>query len=47
MTEPITNLILEISLLNTEIYIKITNLMKVHLDELEEFRLKQDRMRND
>ena len=45
-TENITNLILEIALLNTEIDIKVNNLVKVHLNELEELRL-QDRRRND
>ena len=38
-TEHITNIILEIALLNTEIDIKVNNLVKVHLNELEELRL--------
>ena len=46
-TDHITNLILEIALLNTEIDIKVNNLVKVHLNELEELRLKQDKRRND
>ena len=40
MTEHITNLITEIALLNTEIYIKVKNLVKVHLNELDELILK-------
>ena len=47
MTEHITNLILEIALLNTEIDIKVNYLVKVHLNELEELRLKQDKRRKD
>ena len=46
-TEHITNLILEIALLNTDIDIKVNNLVKVYLNELEELRLKQDKRRND
>ena len=46
-TEHITNLILEIALLNTEIDIKVNNFVKVHLNELEELRLKQDKRMND
>ena len=38
--------ILEIALLNTQIDIKVTNLVEVHLNELEELRLKQDKRRN-
>ena len=41
MTEHVTNLILEIASLNTEIDIKVSNLLKVHLNELEELRLKK------
>ena len=40
MTEHITNLITEIALLNTEINIKVNNLVKVHLNELDELILK-------
>ena len=40
-TEHITNLILEIALLNTDINININNLVKVHLNELDKLRLKQ------
>ena len=40
MTEHVTNLILEIALLNTEIDIKVNNLVKVDLNELEELRQK-------
>ena len=40
MTEHITNLITEIALLNTEINIKVKNLVKVHLNELAELILK-------
>ena len=36
MTEHIISLIFEITLLNTEIYIKVNNLVKVHLNELDE-----------
>ena len=46
MTEHITNLILEISLLNTEIDIKVKNLVKVHLNELKDQRQKQDNRKN-
>ena len=46
-TEHITNLILEIALLKTEIDTKVNNLVKVHLNELEELRLKKDKMRYD
>ena len=47
MTEHITNLILEIALLNTKIYIKVKNLVKVHVNEIEELRLKQEKKRKD
>ena len=47
MTEHITNMISEIALLNTEININFNNLVKVHLIDLDELRLKQDKMRND
>ena len=40
MTEYITNLIKEIALLNTKINIKAKNLVKVHLNELDELILK-------
>ena len=40
MTEYITNLITETALLNTEINIKAKNLVKVHLNELDELILK-------
>ena len=43
MTAHISNLISEIARLNTEINIKVNNYVK----ELDELRLKQDRMRND
>ena len=43
LTEHIINLILEIALLNTEIYIKVNNLEKVHLNKLEE--LKQNKIK--
>ena len=46
-TEHITNIILEIALLKTEIDIKVNNLVKVHLNELEELRLKKYKMRYD
>ena len=39
-TELITNLISEISFLNTEIIIKVNNLVKVNSNELDELRLK-------
>ena len=39
--------ILEIALLKTKIYIKVNNFVKVHLNELEELRLKQDKRRYD
>ena len=39
--------ILEIALLKTEIDIKVNNFVKVHLNELEELRLKQDKRRYD
>ena len=40
VTEHIYNLISEITLLNTEIYIKISNLVKVHLNKLDEPKIK-------
>ena len=40
MTEHITNLITETALLNTEINIKAKNIVKVHLNELDELILK-------
>ena len=46
MTEHITNLITEIALLNPEINIKVNNLVKVHLNELDELILKKDKMKN-
>ena len=46
-TEHITNLISEITLLNTGIKIKVNNLVKVHLNELDEPSQKQDKTRND
>ena len=36
MTEHITDLIAKIALLNTEIIIKDNNLVKIHLNELDE-----------
>ena len=42
MTEYITNLITETALLNTEINIKVNNLVKLHLHELDELKLKSD-----
>ena len=38
-----TYLISEISLLNNEIYIKFNNFVKVHINELGELRVKQDK----
>ena len=46
MTEHSTNLIFEMSLLNNKIDIKVYNLVKVQLNELEEHRLEQDKRRN-
>ena len=46
-TEHITNLIMEIALLKTKIDNKFNNLMKVHLNELEELRLNQIKRMND
>ena len=40
MTEHITNLITKIDLLNTEINIKVKNLLNIHLHELDELLLK-------
>ena len=40
MTEHITNLITEIALLNTEINIKVNNLVKIHLNSFDELILK-------
>ena len=40
MTENITNLITKIAPLNTEINIKVNNLVKIHLNELDELILK-------
>ena len=47
MTVHVNNLILEIAFLNTEIDIKVNNWVKVHFNELEELRLRQDTRRND
>ena len=38
MTEHIMNLITKIALLNTEINIKVNNLVKIYLNELDELR---------
>ena len=46
MTEHITYLISEITVLNTEINIKVKNIVQVHLYKLGELRLNQDKMRN-
>ena len=45
--EHIINLIWEIALLNIEIDNNVNNLVKLHLNELEELRLKQDKRRNE
>ena len=45
MTEHITYVISEIAILNTEIIIKVNNIVIVHLYKLSEPRLKQDKMR--
>ena len=45
ITEHIVDLILEIALLNTEIDIKVNNLVKVHFTKLEE--LKQNKIKEE
>jgi hypothetical protein len=45
ITEHIVNLTLEIALLNTEIDIKVNNLVKVHFTKLEE--LKQNKIKEE
>ena len=40
MTENMTSLITEIALLDTEIDIKVNNLVNIHLNELNELKLK-------
>ena len=45
MTEHINNLMLEIALLNIEIDIKVNNLGRVHLNELEE--LEQNKIKEE
>ena len=47
MTKHTTNLITKIALLNTEINIKVNNFVKIHLNELDEPILKQNKITND
>ena len=47
MTQHISNLISEISLLKTEINIKVDNIVQVHVYKLDDLIIKQDNMRND